>query len=307
MQRPSPLDHKEQSQRDQIHGRQVAAMFGRIARWYDFLNHALSLGLDIYWRWRLARVALPRPGGVALDLAAGTMDVSVALTRQYPDVRVLAVDYTLPMLAQGKGKIAGALSERILPVQGDGRNLPLPDESVDAATIAFGIRNIRPRMAAHREVLRCLKPGGRFCILEFGTGRRKVWGGLYNFYLNSVLPAFGRLVSGDRAAYRYLAETIREFPDERQLARELVDAGYARVFHVAMLSGIVYLHVAEKAGGMPGKGFGEAAGETSGEAADEASQVVVGNSAAAPAEPDGSDELLRCFTPQDPGKGPEDE
>jgi len=238
----------DQDQRDQLHGRQVAAMFGRIAGWYDFLNHSLSLGLDIYWRWRLARAARPEPGGVALDLAAGTLDVSVALARQYPDLRVAAVDFAHPMLQHGLRKLKDGLEERILPVQGDGRKLPLPDASVSAATIAFGIRNIRPRPAAHKEVLRVLKPGGRFCILEFGTGRRKVWGGLYNFYLDSVLPALGRLVSGDRAAYRYLAETIREFPDERQLSRELLDAGYARVFHVAMLSGIVYLHVAEKAG-----------------------------------------------------------
>lgn len=237
----------EEAQRDQLHGRQVAAMFGRIARWYDFLNHTLSLGLDIYWRWRLARVALPKPGGVVLDLAAGTLDVALALLRQHPDIRVAAVDYTLPMLVRGKQKLTGGLEERILPAQGDGRLLPLPDASMDAATIAFGIRNIRPRMAAHREVLRVLKPGGRFCILEFGTGRRKVWGGLYNFYLDKVLPGVGRLFSGDHSAYRYLAETIREFPDERQLSRELMDAGYARVFHVAMLSGIVYLHVAEKA------------------------------------------------------------
>ncbi|MBU1042537.1 MAG: ubiquinone/menaquinone biosynthesis methyltransferase [Proteobacteria bacterium] len=240
----------DQDQRDQMHGRQVAAMFGRIAGWYDFLNHTLSLGLDIYWRWRLARAARPEPGSTVLDLAAGTLDVSVALTRQYPDVRVAAVDFALPMLERGQRKLADGLFERIMPVQGDGRKLPLPDESVSAATIAFGIRNIRPRLSAHREVLRVLKPGGRFCILEFGTGRRKVWGGLYNFYLDKVLPGLGKLISGDPAAYRYLAETIREFPDERQLARELMDAGYARVFHVAMLSGIVYLHVAEKADGV---------------------------------------------------------
>lgn len=278
---PSP----EQMQRDQLHGRQVAAMFGRIARWYDFLNHTLSLGLDIYWRWRLARVALPKPGGVVLDLAAGTLDVALALLRQYPDIRVAAVDYTLPMLVRGKLKLTGGLEERILPAQGDGRLLPLPDESMDAATIAFGIRNIRPRMAAHKEVLRVLKPGGRFCILEFGTGRRKVWGGLYNFYLDTVLPGLGRLISGDRAAYRYLAETIREFPDERQLSRELMDAGYARVFHVAMLSGIVYLHVAEKAC--------EPEAETAPEGC---------SGKAADAKEDGG--VLRCFTPEDPGKAP---
>jgi len=299
MQRPpSP----EQSQRDQMHGRQVAAMFGRIARWYDFLNHTLSLGLDIYWRWRLARVALPKPGGVVLDLAAGTLDVSLALIRQYPDIRVAAVDYTLPMLVRGKLKLEGGPEERILPAQGDGRKLPLADESVDAATIAFGIRNIRPRMAAHQEVLRCLKPGGRFCILEFGTGRRKVWGGLYNFYLNSVLPGFGRLISGDRAAYRYLAETIREFPDERQLSQELMDAGYARVFHVAMLSGIVYLHVAEKAGEV--RPDAEASDGGKAEAPGAEKRPAAG---APQAQAAGQDTLLRCFTPQDPGKGPDDE
>ncbi|GAB6124754.1 ubiquinone/menaquinone biosynthesis methyltransferase [Humidesulfovibrio idahonensis] len=307
MQRPpSP----EQTQRDQLHGRQVAAMFGRIARWYDFLNHTLSLGLDIYWRWRLARVALPKPGGVVLDLAAGTMDVSLALIRQYPDIRVAAVDYTLPMLARGMQKLEGGPGERILPAQGDGRKLPLADESVDAATIAFGIRNIRPRMAAHQEVLRCLKPGGRFCILEFGTGRRKVWGGLYNFYLNSVLPGFGRLISGDRAAYRYLAETIREFPDERQLSQELMDAGYARVFHVAMLSGIVYLHVAEKAGELRGETDAYTAPGTASGAADTRPCEAVspaGSPDNAQAGAAGQDSVLRCFTPQDPGKGPEDE
>lgn len=246
---PKPPEHD--SQRDRLHGKQVAAMFGRIAGWYDFLNHSLSLGMDIYWRWRLARAARPRPtdgsGGTVLDLAAGTLDVALALTRQYPSVRVAAVDFSLPMLQRGQGKLKG-LEDRIFPIQGDGRALPLPDESVDAATIAFGIRNIRPRPEAHAEVLRVLRPGGRFCILEFGTAKRKVWGGLYNFYLDSVLPTLGKLISGDRSAYRYLADTIRDFPDERALARELLDAGYARVFHVAMLSGIVYLHVAEKAG-----------------------------------------------------------
>jgi ubiquinone/menaquinone biosynthesis methyltransferases len=284
-----------------MHGRQVAAMFGRIARWYDFLNHTLSLGLDIYWRWRLARVALPRPGGVVLDLAAGTLDVALALIRQYPDVRVAAVDYTLPMLVRGKEKLAGEPGKRILPAQGDGRKLPLADESVDAATIAFGIRNIRPRMAAHKEVLRCLKPGGRFCILEFGTGRRKVWGGLYNFYLNSVLPGFGRLISGDRSAYRYLADTIREFPDERQLSRELMDAGYARVFHVAMLSGIVYLHVAEKAGEL--RGADESADGA--ECRSEAHPQMNPEGAEGAGGADGA--VLRCFTPQDPGKAPDEE
>lgn len=229
------------------HGRRVADMFGRIAGWYDFLNHFLSLGQDIYWRHRLARAARPEPGGWVLDLAAGTLDVSVELLRQYPDVRIAALDFALPMLEQGRRKkVRDGREAHIFPVQADGRSLPLPDESMSAATIAFGIRNILPRMDAFREFHRVLKPGARLCVLEFGTGSRKVWKGLYNFYLDKLLPFVGDRISGDPMAYRYLADTIREFPDERALAREMVDAGFERVYHVPMMSGIVYLHVAEK-------------------------------------------------------------
>ncbi|KAB1442718.1 ubiquinone/menaquinone biosynthesis methyltransferase [Pseudodesulfovibrio senegalensis] len=248
MQEPDVAEKPVQGEHEE-HGRKVKDMFGRIARWYDFLNHFLSLGQDIYWRYRLARAARPAEGGMVLDLAAGTMDVSVELLRQYPTVRVAALDFTHEMLAEGKrSKLKKGRENAILPVQADGRKLPMPDQCVDAVTIAFGIRNILPREAAYAEVLRVLKPGGRFCILEFGTGSRRVWKGLYNFYLDKLLPGIGRVVSGDASAYRYLADTIRAFPDERSLAAEMVDAGFERVYHVPMMSGIVYMHVGSKAG-----------------------------------------------------------
>lgn len=230
------------------HGRKVADMFGRIAPWYDLLNHVLSLGQDYLWRYRLARLVRPVGQGPLLDLAAGTLDVSTELLRHYPQNRMLALDFALPMLARGaRKKIKGPRSGRIHPVQADGRRLPLPDACVDGATIAFGIRNIKPRSEAYGEVLRVLKPGARFCVLEFGTGSRRVWKGLYNFYLDKLLPAIGRVVSGDASAYRYLAETIKEFPDERTLEQEMIEAGFARVTHVPLCSGIVFIHVAEKA------------------------------------------------------------
>jgi demethylmenaquinone methyltransferase/2-methoxy-6-polyprenyl-1,4-benzoquinol methylase len=221
-------------------------MFGRIAGFYDFLNHALSLGLDIVWRKKLvAAIGLERDReGRVLDLAAGTLDVTLEIARRHPRAMVVAADFTLPMLARGQGKIPPADAGRLFPVQADGLALPLPDASMDAATIAFGIRNIRPRPAAYAEMLRVLKPGARFCILEFGTGKRRIWGGAYNFYLTKVLPAFGRLVSGDAAAYRYLADTIRAFPDEEALAGELARAGFVDVTHKALASGIVFVHTA---------------------------------------------------------------
>lgn len=234
----------------QEHGRKVAAMFGRIAGWYDFLNHFLSAGQDVYWRYRLVKLVRPKKNGLILDLAAGTLDVSVELMRQYPDQKVLAMDFAYPMLHCGKGKkLEGKKEWRsrvIAPVQADGKKLPLPDNCLDGATIAFGIRNILPREEAYSEVLRALKPGARFCILEFGSGSKRIWKGVYNFYLNRVLPLLGKVVSGDSGAYSYLADTIRAFPDERALGEELRKAGFGRVMFVPLLSGIVYIHVAEK-------------------------------------------------------------
>lgn len=221
-------------------------MFGRIAGWYDFLNHALSLGLDRRWRRKLVDLVRPGPTGRVLDLAAGTLDVSLAVLRRHPQVRVLAMDFSEPMLRKGRGKIPRDDRHRLDTVLADGRRLPLPDRSVDSVTIAFGIRNILPRTVALAEMHRVLAPGGRVCILEFGTGRDRIWGGLYNFYLQRVLPGVGRLVSGDQKAYRYLAETIREFPDAPSLAREMAEAGFAEVFFRPMFSGIVYLHAGQR-------------------------------------------------------------
>ncbi len=230
------------------HGRQVVSLFGRIAPWYDFLNHFLSLGLDISWRKRLRRCVRVGRANRVLDLAAGTLDVSREIVRHMPDVHVLAIDFSEPMLRRGRKKIRTPRDLQILPVVADGRTLPVDGQSVDCVTIAFGIRNIRPREPAYQEVLRVLTPGGRFCILEFGAGRRKILRGFYNLYLNRILPMIGQIFSGDSQAYRYLAESIREFPDADALAGELITAGFERVYSVPLTFGIVQLHVAEKTG-----------------------------------------------------------
>lgn len=228
------------------HARRVSGMFGRIARWYDFLNHFLSLGQDIVWRRRLVSNVRPAGTGRVLDLAAGTMDVTVEIRRKHPDMRVLAMDFALPMLARGMGKLERKGLSGVLPAGADGRMLPLPGTCVDCVTIAFGIRNIRPRADAYAEILRVLAPGGRLCILEFGSSKRPIWKGLYNLYLNHILPGAGRLISGDAEAYRYLAETIGEFPPPGELADELLAAGFAKVDWQPLMSGIVNIHVADK-------------------------------------------------------------
>lgn len=229
-----------------VHDKAVSGMFGRIARFYDLLNHVLSLGIDCYWRRVLAKSVVAGPTHRFLDLAAGTMDVSLALRRRYADHPVIAMDFCLPMLTHGQKKLARRKEHRVIPVNGDGKHIPLGDNSVDSVTIAFGIRNIVPRPEALAEMYRVTAPGGRVCILEFGSGRERIWGGLYNWYLNRVLPLIGKCVSRDQAAYAYLARTIREFPSARELAREMEDAGFVRVRYQKLTSGIVCLHVGEK-------------------------------------------------------------
>lgn len=225
----------------------IANMFGRIVGVYDPLNRILSCGQDQHWRSCLAHTALlglrNTPDPHVLDAAAGTLDVSLKLCAERPDVRVTALDFCLPMLVKGKTKLAG--QHRITPVAGDALHLPLPEQSVHALTMAFGIRNISPREQAFAEMFRVLLPGGRACILEFSPPSPSALRGLYGVYLRRLLPLVGRLFSRD-SAYGYLAESIHAFPSPKNLTAELRAAGFCRIYHVPMTMGIVCLHVAEK-------------------------------------------------------------
>lgn len=246
---------EEKHSQPENRARAVSDMFGAIVNWYDPLNRVLSLGLDQRWRKHLADAVLPgvrsfpdpsgQLKGIVLDLAAGTLDVGLALRRRYPGIRVPSLDFCPPMLKHGKRKLQGEDEKNIWPVAADALLLPLPDACVDGITMAFGIRNIASRETAFAEMARVLVPGGRACILEFGSGQQKIWFGLYNAYLRHILPRIGFL-SGNAKAYAYLAESIMAFPSPEALAGELHQAGFARVYHVPLTSGIVCLHIAEK-------------------------------------------------------------
>ncbi len=221
-------------------------MFERIVPWYDRLNIVLSLGIDRLWRKRLVREVRLFNTGRVLDLAAGTLDVALAIKKRYPHAMVPAMDFCPPMLVQGQKKLRKKGAQKIFPVAADAKKIPLPDASVDAITMAFGIRNIIPREEAFAEMFRVLVPGGRACILEFGSGKNKIWGGLYNFYLQKFLPRLGNICSGDASAYTYLADTIANFPTAIELEEEMRAAGFAAAWHTELTSGIVCLHMAEK-------------------------------------------------------------
>lgn len=218
-------------------------MFGRIAGVYDFLNHFLSLGVDFYWRKKLASITRCDKTGVILDLAAGTLDVSLAVLKAWPNAIIPAIDFCPDMLIQGQRKLdRPGPKQHILPCAGDALKLPVRDNCSDSVTMAFGIRNISDRMGAFREMFRALAPGGRVCILEFGSGQERIWLGIYNWYLNYILPGIGRLIARDEAAYAYLSRTIRNFPPAPVLAAEMEEAGFREVAWKKMTSGIVCLH-----------------------------------------------------------------
>jgi demethylmenaquinone methyltransferase/2-methoxy-6-polyprenyl-1,4-benzoquinol methylase len=220
-------------------------MFIRITKWYDFLNHFLSLGCDLYWRHQLVHSIDQIPGQQLrfLDLAAGTLDVCQALQKRFPQGSILALDAAFPMIQTGLNKMQ---PPNFLGLCADAKVLPIPDESIDYVTIAFGIRNITPREIVYNEVLRILVPGGKLCILEFGSGKQTIWGGLYNLYLDYVLPQFGRLISGDNQAYKYLSDSIKSFPKAQDLQTEILLAGFHRVTFRPLSSGIACLHFATK-------------------------------------------------------------
>lgn len=222
----------------------VGAMFSRIAGVYDLLNHTLSLGIDRSWRREMAKLALPPPNGIVLDLAAGTLDVSLAIQKAQPSAVIVAVDFCFPMLLAGIRKLGGS---GIMPCVGDALVLPVQSGVADSVTMAFGIRNIPNRIQAFQEMFRTLKPGGVAVILEFGSGRERIWGGVYNFYLNMLLPLIGKAMARDKAAYTYLAKTIREFPSASTIASEMEQAGFEEVRYRKMTSGIVCLHWGKKA------------------------------------------------------------
>lgn len=215
----------------------VARMFDDVGEKYDVTNSILSLGQDRLWRQRTrARLAL-QPGERVLDLAAGTAVSTEELTKS--GAWVVACDFSQGMLAAGR--------HRDVPkVVGDGMQLPFSDNTFDAVTISFGLRNIHDFRAGLRELSRVTKPGGRLVIAEFSTPVVPVFGRIYKEYLMRLLPNIARLVASNPEAYEYLAESIRAWPDQESLAREVNANGWCECGWQNLTLGITALHAAIK-------------------------------------------------------------
>jgi len=226
----------------------IAGMFDAIAGRYDFLNHLLSAGLDRRWRTRAIRSLQLTGCERVLDLCTGTGDLAIAATRARPSAaRVVGVDFAGAMLRVGEDKLRKArLDGRIAMVQGDATRIPLADASVDAVTIAFGIRNVERMDVACAEIRRVLKPGGRLAILEFAVPTTPVIGTLYLWYLNRVLPLIGRAVSRHNAAYGYLPASIGAFASPDEFVKILRQAHFGTIFPTRLTFGSVILYTARR-------------------------------------------------------------
>jgi demethylmenaquinone methyltransferase / 2-methoxy-6-polyprenyl-1,4-benzoquinol methylase len=213
----------------------VSAMFDRVAERYDLANDVISLGQDRAWRKAVVEAVRPRPGMKILDLAAGTGTSSQTFADE--GATVFPTDLSLGMLAVGKRRLPG-----LGFVAGDALQLPYVDDAFDAVTISFGLRNVEHTEAALVELRRVTRPGGRLVICEFSTPTWKPFRLVYRNYLLAALPRMADLVSSNPAAYRYLAESILDWPDQQRLAELIGAAGWSQVEWRNLSSGIVALH-----------------------------------------------------------------
>lgn len=222
----------------------VRGVFDRVARRYDLMNDLMSAGVHRLWKEAMLDWLSPRPGIRHLDVAGGTGDIALRLLdRVGGDAEVTLLDINEQMLRVGRDRALdkGWLGE-VAWTAGDAERLPFPDRSFDAYTIAFGIRNVTRLESVLAEAFRVLRPGGRFLCLEFSKVVIPPLERAYEAYSFSVLPVLGRVVARDADSYRYLAESIRRFPDQRTFAALIAGAGFGQVRHRNLSGGIAAIH-----------------------------------------------------------------
>ena len=225
----------------------VRDKFSSISSRYDLLNSVLSFQVDKYWRWKTTKQLSQFKDGAVLDLCAGTLPLSLELTRQTKHRQVLAVDFCEDMLRSGVKTLPNDdRRDRIFPVCGDGEEIPAPDNTFWGCTVAFGVRNLSRTQQGLNEMHRVLKPNGKLLILEFSRPTNPIVKPLYNFYLNKVLPKIAGLVSGDKEAYEYLASSIAAFYEPEELLQMIDKAGFTSAERKPMTFGVVTLYIGVK-------------------------------------------------------------
>jgi demethylmenaquinone methyltransferase/2-methoxy-6-polyprenyl-1,4-benzoquinol methylase len=230
-------------------------MFGDIAGRYDLLNHVLSLGVDVYWRWRTVRTIAPSGDAPLLDVCTGTGDLAFAYRkRAAAEAAVIGSDFTRPMLAIADHKQRDAAGRprfaRPIPfIEADAQALPFADDQFQIVSVAFGLRNVADTRRGLREMIRVCRPGGQVAVLEFSQPRSRLFGVIYRWYFRNILPRIGQWVSGSRFdAYSYLPESVGEFPCGQALAALMAECGLADVQFKSLTFGIATLYWGRKSG-----------------------------------------------------------
>jgi demethylmenaquinone methyltransferase / 2-methoxy-6-polyprenyl-1,4-benzoquinol methylase len=228
----------------------IRSMFNHIAPSYDFLNHLLSLNVDHYWRWRTTRLVPPQGTEPILDLCTGTGDLALAYDRAaHGTVPIIGADFCHEMLVRAEAKVDKIkASARIRFLEADAQRLPFPDHHFQISCVAFGLRNVTDTDKGIAEMVRVTRPGGKVAILEFSQPRGWLFSRFYRFYFRHVLPLIGQAISRSKDnAYRYLPQSVLEFPDGEALAARLRKHGLMDVAWHPLTFGIATLYVGTKA------------------------------------------------------------
>ncbi len=221
-------------------------MFDNIAPKYDFLNHFLSLGIDMLWRKKAIRILSGYKTNLLLDVASGTGDFAIAAAKLKPS-KIIGFDISEQMLNVGRAKVQRLGLDHIIEFQkGDSEAMPFDDEHFDAITVAFGVRNFENLENGLKEFVRVLKNDGVAIILEFSKPKYFPMKQLYLFYFFGILPLIGRLVSKDSSAYSYLPESVMAFPDDQKFLTILRNVGFSKASQKRLSFGIATIYIAQK-------------------------------------------------------------
>lgn len=228
-------------------GEKIQQMFGAIAPRYDFLNRLLSFGIDRRWRKKAVRLLKYKDGSRILDVATGTGDVALEIARSTPSsVKITGADFCREMVELGEIKVAASpYADRIDMKVAPCEDLPFASNTFDSITIAFGIRNVVDRKLGLAEMWRVLRPGGRMIILEFSTPRSQLFRQIYYFYFRRLLPIVGGLFSRYNA-YKYLPDSVLEFPSHEEFSRMISEAGFRNIHIHELTFGIATIYAGEK-------------------------------------------------------------
>lgn len=226
---------------------QIAHMFNDIAGRYDFLNRFMSLGIDVGWRKKALGILQPLQPKVILDVATGTGDVAIMAARMLQPEKIIGIDISEGMLAFGREKVEKAgLSGKITLQEGDSETISFPDGTFDAITVAFGVRNFEHLEKGLAEMRRVLKPGGKAVILEFSNPTKTPVKQLYNFYFRYITPSIGKWIARNKAAYSYLPDSVKAFPQDQAMCDILHKTGFQAVTCKTLSFGICSIYSATR-------------------------------------------------------------